>query len=529
MVGELYADKGIDIAQLEQISQSGFGNTLTLIACATGYQSAGVDLAQFNSVASAKDIAAVAQAMGYQGEYNLYGTSYGTRLALNALRSTPDKIRAVILDGTAGPSMPNNAYTTAKIQDQYDSFFAQCRASDLCNMRYPNLRDRFISVLKDLKARPLVFSEPVVTSDYLRPFLGVLEKIDPAFFADMGRITNVAAQGGYVGVLPAIIAALENREERALRKLLGGGVLPPAAPIDQIASADDVLAADDMFLQTAIDVVLARAKAETDESSLSDQWASLVINELDSRLRGGETQATVIRDLVELTLVPIKGTDAAALNEFARSHLSDLSATKAEALVGGMDRQQVRETMWAIQDVAAVLLGVGERSGALGVATGAMFAVNCAEDISLVPEEVAAEYMAASPYPGVFVNSLKDYRGSRIACSFFPTPFTREEMMTPVKSVKPALIFQEGLDSQTPLTFGKKVAANLPNSFFLEWPSEGHVIATRSRDGCAGDIAAAFMDRPDQQPDFGCSEDPYYSIQFEMAFGKVDEMLAQPD
>jgi len=48
--------------------------------CAGAYADSGTDLSQYNSIASARDIASIATALGY-GQYNLYGTSYGTKLA----------------------------------------------------------------------------------------------------------------------------------------------------------------------------------------------------------------------------------------------------------------------------------------------------------------------------------------------------------------------------------------------------------------------------------------------------------------
>jgi len=44
----------------------------------------------------------------------------------------------------------------------------------------------------------------------------------------------------------------------------------------------------------------------------------------------------------------------------------------------------------------------------------------------------------------------------------------------------------------------------------------------QSLDGCPPErpnaLAAAFLDNPYRQPDFGCSKDPYYSIPFDRAF-----------
>lgn len=77
-------------------------------------------------------------------------------------------------------------------------------------------------------------------------------------------------------------------------------------------------------------------------------------------------QAEVIRDLVQLTLVPLEGTDRVALEIYADECLSENLAPRANARAGAMDRQQVRGTMWGIQDVAERMLGASERSEGLG-------------------------------------------------------------------------------------------------------------------------------------------------------------------
>jgi pimeloyl-ACP methyl ester carboxylesterase len=57
----------------------------------------GVDLSAYTSADSAADIADLRRALGYE-EWNLYGVSYGTRLALTVLRDHPDGVRSVALD-----------------------------------------------------------------------------------------------------------------------------------------------------------------------------------------------------------------------------------------------------------------------------------------------------------------------------------------------------------------------------------------------------------------------------------------------
>ena len=88
--------------------------------------------------------------------------------------------------------------------------------------------------------------------------------------------------------------------------------------------------------------------------------------------------------------------------------------------------------------------------------------------------------------------------------------------MDPVVSDIPALLFVEAMDIQTPRSLGLKTRETLKSSFLVEWNSEGHVIAARSPDGCAGDIAAAFLANRTREPDSTCARGSYYQLHFLM-------------
>lgn len=523
VVGETREEVSID--QMDELVEKG-GMALISAACAAGYTGEGVDLGQFNSVASAHDINAVAGALGYDDGYNHYGTSYGTRLALVALRETPDAVRAAVLDGTISPAVPGNAQTNSKLRHQYDTIFRLCAEDAFCGTEYPDLRNRFITVLKSLAEEPLMLDPPLVPNDFFRNGFGVLSQIDPSFFADMARLNNGAIRGGGAAFLPVIVEALERRDTEAMRNVMGRGT-PPAAPeVTPTAGEVDAIIADDDFIKASIGLILHHADqaVAAEDDRLSGTWLSLVVADLRRRLESGETQAEVIRDAVELAMVPLKGTDPAALVAYADEFLGDEAAAAANAVVAGMDRQTVRETMWAIGDIAEVMMGIPERSRGIGVSYGALNVVNCAEDISLTPEQVAEDYLATSPYPGVQIQTLKDYRLLRAGCSFFPSPFEGTNFMSPVESDIPVLIYAQGIDTQTPLPNGALVQETLPNSFLLEWLSEGHVIAARSLDGCAGDIAASFLDAPATRPDMSCAEAEAYTIPFRASIETLRDM-----
>ncbi len=66
--------------------------------------SKGVDLAQYTTTAWIADLEAMREALGYP-RWNLWGGSYGTRVAQEYLRTHADRVRTMMLDGVAPPGM----------------------------------------------------------------------------------------------------------------------------------------------------------------------------------------------------------------------------------------------------------------------------------------------------------------------------------------------------------------------------------------------------------------------------------------
>jgi pimeloyl-ACP methyl ester carboxylesterase len=114
----------------------------------------GNDLSAYNSAASAADLNDLRIALGYQ-QLNLYGVSYGTRLALTMMRDYPQAIRSVVLDSTY--PLEVNLYT-ALAPDAGRAFnvlFDDCAADPACNAAYPNLRAVFYNLVDQLNASPV--------------------------------------------------------------------------------------------------------------------------------------------------------------------------------------------------------------------------------------------------------------------------------------------------------------------------------------------------------------------------------------
>jgi pimeloyl-ACP methyl ester carboxylesterase len=126
-----------------------------LFDCRQRLVDSGVNLAAYTSAANAADLDALRRALGYE-QWNLHGISYGTRLALTALRDYPEGIRAVILDSTYPPQADLYTELPANITRALDTLFDACADDAGCSADYPNLNAVFYEAVAALNRNPAI-------------------------------------------------------------------------------------------------------------------------------------------------------------------------------------------------------------------------------------------------------------------------------------------------------------------------------------------------------------------------------------
>lgn len=125
-----------------------------LRACHDRLVGEGINLSAYTSADSAADLQDLMTALAYE-QWNIYGVSYGSRLALTALRDTPEHIRSVILDSTVPVDEPLAANWAADFEHALNAFFAGCAAEPFCSATYPDLEQTFFALLDRLDATPV--------------------------------------------------------------------------------------------------------------------------------------------------------------------------------------------------------------------------------------------------------------------------------------------------------------------------------------------------------------------------------------
>jgi pimeloyl-ACP methyl ester carboxylesterase len=169
----------------------------------------GVNVAAYNSAASAADIADLRTALGYEA-WNLYGVSYGTRLALTILRDDPQGVRSVVLNSTMPPTASLYLEGGGNFHHALELIFAACQQDMMCHLAYPDLSARLYTLLEQLDSQPITIQ-------------GV--SIDRFILTDL--IFNALYSPDLMAVLPAAIYDMSDGDYSILESTTRSGTSSP--------------------------------------------------------------------------------------------------------------------------------------------------------------------------------------------------------------------------------------------------------------------------------------------------------------
>ena len=119
----------------------------------------GVNLAAYNTAATAADVKDLRVALGLT-YWNLFGHSYGTRVALTVMRDYPAGLRSVVLNAALPLQAQWFEEAAANADRGFSQLFTGCALDRACAQAFPELPRRFDEVVGRLDAAPLVLSAP---------------------------------------------------------------------------------------------------------------------------------------------------------------------------------------------------------------------------------------------------------------------------------------------------------------------------------------------------------------------------------
>lgn len=151
----------------------------------------------FTTSVAVTDLEAVRVALGYS-KLNLYGVSYGTRVAQHFARRYPDSTRTVVIDGVVPPQIALGPEIATESQNAVDNILARCAEDTACNERFPDIAATFARVVAGLRESPVEVAVP-------HPNTGRMEVLSFGEAQFAGAVRLLAYNPATIALLPLFI------------------------------------------------------------------------------------------------------------------------------------------------------------------------------------------------------------------------------------------------------------------------------------------------------------------------------------
>ena len=113
----------------------------------------------YTTSVAVRDLDDIRAALGYR-TLNLYGISYGTRVAQHYMRRYPDRVRTAILDGAVPAEVALGPDVAIEAQRAIDVVLQRCTRDEACASRFPDISAQFTALQERLRKEPVKLSIP---------------------------------------------------------------------------------------------------------------------------------------------------------------------------------------------------------------------------------------------------------------------------------------------------------------------------------------------------------------------------------
>lgn len=171
----------------------------------------GIDPRYFTTSVAVKDLEALRKAMNIE-QWNVYGVSYGTRVALHYLRRYQEQVRTLILDAVVPPELTLGPDIALAAQRALLRLFDRCEADAGCHDAFPELRSGTLNLLEQLKQQPVSIEYEDIGNGTLRK-----SEFTDKHLAITLRLMSYSAHGN--AILPSMLSeAINNNNFAALAR-----------------------------------------------------------------------------------------------------------------------------------------------------------------------------------------------------------------------------------------------------------------------------------------------------------------------
>lgn len=453
------------------------------------------DITAYNTTQNAFDTQALMRALGYP-EWNLYGISYGTQLALEVMRSAPEGTRSVVIDSVFPTDVRGYDENLKPVQEAIQATLDQCAADPACAAAYPDLESTLVRVAEKLAAAPI----PAARGRAEITLKALVDLFDTR--NSFGAWPQITAH------VPLILTELERGETTTWDMLTSGGTRKVPTAAERLAPHAGTLTPEQKALAT---LLLDHAGARrTDDAAIGAALSALSdslgrsqsgASDLATRFDAEVTRSITATGSREAMLDFVVAYGALATQTPSREALRDLVEPRLPAadlppilaLVDVMTEADIRA-------VFAAVSGEARKAFAPMVGFFDLMVIACQEQMPFNTIEGYNAYNATLKWPWLTLSNKAD-ASMYALCQLLP-PAPRPEFLTPVVSDIPTMVVYGLNDTQTSSADARHAVGTLSRAQVVEVPEAGHGAIIFSQ--CVKDIGMAFVERPETAPDTAC-------------------------
>ena len=477
--------------------------------CVGYFEEQGVDLTQYNTAASIRDLTALMNALDYD-IYNVYGISYGSRLGLELLRVYEEEdtdipeIRSVVIDGIDPPQVDNVTQTPFISMYIVLDTLAACEADDACGAAYPNIRQRTIDLLAQAEETPLeIIASNGMTDTVAGPSLALLLGGNAA--TSDGELTPISS--------PMVIPYLPRLADELSRGVgdvylgLMSGALPPAVAPDQILQRNQFdplaartlqMAAEAGQLSEELQALAAQMQRASEAQAENGSLPELFVRELitiESENPSFAEQKPRFEAILQILAKaePTRENLEGSLDAFSLD-ANDMASLMA--LIGMMSEEE------AAQAFKLLLSDRVQEQLIAAIQRQMNTAVSCNDLSPDFDINAAFEAYKNAEAPQLLTN-IQAFLSYLARCERYGLTEGEGESSEPVVSSLPILVVNGSVDKNTAARWGESTVEFLPNAQMVTIPLVAHGASALSP--CGQDITNAFFTYPEEEVNDYCT------------------------
>ncbi len=300
----------------------------------------------FTTSVAVQDLEAVRLALGYPA-LNLYGISYGSRVAQHFARRYPDATRTVIIDGVVPPQIALGPEIAIESQRAMDTIFARCVEDRDCRDAFGDVDNTFDRVLRQLREAPVNVSVPAPDTGRLESItFGATEfgaairllAYHPSTIALLPLLIDEAGKGNFNPITAQYLSTVSSLGEQLALGMHNAVACTEDAPFFQTQNVDDAALARTYMGPLLVDAM----------STICSVWPRGVLDDDLQTPLGGDVPVLLLSGDAD-PITPPRYAELAAADLGNSRHLIGAHQGHGQITVGCMPR--VAEQFVATRDV----------------------------------------------------------------------------------------------------------------------------------------------------------------------------------